>query len=170
MPITGDVRRSEIVNLLKTNGQPLSGRYLAEHFQVSRQVIVQDIALLRAMNFNVMSTNRGYILENPSHVTRVFCVNHTDEEMEKELNLIVDQGASVLDVFVEHAVYGEVRVRLDVCSRRDVKDFMDSIKNGKASPLKNLTSNSHYHTVEADSVDILDYVEKELRDNHFLTN
>ena len=63
----GATRRIELMNRLKQENRPLSGAELAKEFGVSRQVIVQDIALLRATNRNILSTNKGYVLYDPEH-------------------------------------------------------------------------------------------------------
>ena len=59
----GGKRRDGILSLLEESDTPLSGTELAHRFKVSRQVIVQDIALLRAEDKKILSTYRGYVLE-----------------------------------------------------------------------------------------------------------
>ena len=51
----GNKRRQAIIDILKNSLQPVSGTYLAKTLQVSRQVIVQDIALLRAGDYDIYS-------------------------------------------------------------------------------------------------------------------
>lgn len=166
--MTGLERRELILDSLKNSKIPVSGGMLAAKFNVSRQVIVQDIALIRAGGYDIISTNRGYILSMPSTFTRVFKLNHSDERMEEELNSIVDMGGRILNVFVEHRVYGRMEAALGISSRRNVEEFIGDIKSGKSSPLKNITSGYHFHTVEADSEEILDMIEKMLREKGFL--
>lgn len=161
-------RRQEIIKLLSESGQPLSGAYLAEHFSVSRQIIVQDIALIRKGGEEVISTNRGYLLQKKAECTRVFKVRHTDEEVEEELSMIVRCGGEVRDVFVYHKVYGVVRARLDIASQADVARYMAEIRAGKSSPLKNVTSGYHYHTIVAESETVLDRIQEKLRERGFL--
>ena len=79
-------------------------RAAAKKFGVSRQVIVQDIALIRAAGYEIISTNRGYILNQPKTVCRIFKVQHTDEQLEEELNTIVDLGGCVDNVMIHHRV------------------------------------------------------------------
>ena len=124
---------------------------------------MQDIALLRAMDHEILSTHRGYILHGPRNVVRVMAVCHTDEQMEDELNTIVDFGGTVVDVFVRHQVYGELRASLQISSRLKVRQFMEEIREGKSSPLRDLTSGYHYHTVSADSEQTLDAIEEALK-------
>lgn len=161
----GNTRRKEIFELLKNVDKPISGTKIADHFGVSRQVIVQDIALMRANNKNIMSTNRGYILfkEDSSNITKIFYVSHADEDIKDELYTIIDNGGIILDVIVEHDVYGMITVDLYLKSREDVDDFCS--KNGQSSclPLKTLTGSNHYHTVEVKNESDLLKIEKKLR-------
>ena len=131
-------------------------------------MIVQDIALIRAAGYDVIATNRGYICSSPVREKRVFEVNHTDEQMQDELNTIVDFGGVVLDVIVRHEVYGELRAELNISSRNKVALFMEEIRQGKSRPLKNITSGEHFHTVSADSAQTLDLIEEELRKKDYL--
>ena len=121
--MTGSRRREEIVSKIKSSEVPVPGKELAKVYDVSRQVIVQDIALIRAAGYDIISTNRGH-MEAP----------------------------------------------LDVASRRNVKEFMEGIHSGKSSPLKNITSNYHYHTVEADSEETLDLIEQVLKEKDYLVS
>lgn len=166
--MTGEQRRQEIVSILRNSDKPVSGTYLAKHFQVSRQVIVQDIALLRAKNIDIQSTHRGYILHTKSEYVRIFKVKHEDDEVEKELSLIVDLGGYIEDVFVYHKVYNVVKAELKINSRRDIKNYLKELKSGHSSLLKNVTSGYHYHTVKAKSLEILDEIQDELAKEGFL--
>lgn len=166
--MTGEDRRNEIVERIRNSETPVSGRALAAAFDVSRQVIVQDIALIRAAGHNILSTNRGYIINEPKAVRRVFKVRHTDDQLEEELNAIVDLGGRVRDVMVNHRVYGRLTADLDISSRRKAVEFLVDIRNGKSSPLKNITSDYHYHTIEADSEQTLDMIASMLKEKGFL--
>lgn len=166
--MNGDTRREKIIARLAGASAPVSASKLAEELGVSRQVIVQDVALIRASGYSVASLARGYMLETPSRIQRVFKVQHSDEDVEKELNLIVDAGGIVEDVFVFHKFYGTVRAQLDVKSRYHVKQFLEEITTGKSSLLKNVTSGYHYHTVLADSEETLNLIGKNLEEQGFL--
>ena len=168
MGMNSEERRKEILHTFRSGNGPVSGGALSAMFGVSRQIIVQDIALLRAQGNDIISTNRGYLLKTSPKVSRVFFVNHADEQTEEELNSIVDLGGSIKDVFVEHKVYGTIRGDLNVSSRRQVAVFLEELKNGRSSLLKKITMDAHYHTVEAESIEILDEVEKELEVRGFL--
>lgn len=162
--MSGQERRQEILNIIRSSTAPVSGAALAKELKVSRQVIVQDIALLRAGEIQILSTARGYLIQDAPCAVRVFAVNHTDEEIPLELNTIVDQGGRVRDVFVQHQVYGKLRADLIIRSRRDVERFMEGIQNGASRPLKNLTSGVHWHTVEADTEEDLDLIGLKLQE------
>lgn len=166
--MTGSDRRQEILKNIKESDRPVSGSKLAKDYDVSRQVIVQDIALLRASGYDIISTNRGYVLEGQTCAERVFKVRHTDELLETELCTIVDLGGQVKNVMVNHKVYGHIEAELGITSRRKVKEFLADIESGKSTPLKNITSDYHYHTVTADSEETLGMIEEELRKLGFL--
>lgn len=166
--MTGSERREALIARIRGSGGPVPGKSLAAEFDVSRQVIVQDIALIRAAGYDIISTNRGYIINEPSRVTRVFKVRHTDDQVEEELNSIVDLGGRVLNVMVNHRVYGHMEAELNITSRRRAAEFLADIRSGKSSPLKNITSGYHYHTVQADSEETLDLIGEMLREKGFL--
>ena len=168
MALSGQERREEILKILKNSEKPVSGMELAKMLDVSRQVIVQDMALIRANGMEVLSTNRGYVVNETKSVQRVFKVIHTDEQVEEELNLFVDHGAKVEDVFVFHKVYGVIKAAMNIKSRRDVKKYMEDISSGKSTNLKNLTSNYHYHTITAEDEQVLDQIQEELSQRGFL--
>lgn len=166
--MNGRERRNRIIQILLEKKTPISGKELAKTFEVSRQVIVQDIALLRAQDHEITSTNQGYILAGEPKISRVFKVVHSDSEVEEELNLIVDYGGHVEDVFVYHKVYGIVRADLHIASRNDVKEFLGELKSGHSALLKNITSDYHYHTVSAPSEKLLDLIQERLQERGFL--
>ena len=166
--MNGEKRRKSIIAILEKSSCPISGETLAEVFAVSRQVIVQDIALLRASDCQITATNRGYLLAQAKAIRRVFKVQHTDAQMEEELNMIVDNGGRLLDVFIFHRIYGLIRADLSIKSRLDVHNFMDEISTGKSFPLKNVTSGYHYHTILADDEKTLDLIQEKLGKAGFL--
>ena len=164
----GNERRQEIIRLLASAQTPLSGAFLADHFSVSRQIIVQDIALIRADQYDIISTHRGYILNTPFKPTRVIKVFHTDKEMEDELNTIVDFGGVAEDVSVNHRVYGHLSAPLKIASRLDVQKFLLEIKSGKSFPLNTITSGYHYHTLSADNEETIDLIINELNKKGYI--
>lgn len=166
--MTGAERREGIIETIRNSSTPVSGTALARRYEVSRQVIVQDIALIRAAGHDIISTHRGYILETKSTVKRIFKVIHTDEQLEDELQTIVDLGGTIVNVKVRHRVYGEMKAPLNIRSRKQVQDFLEDIRSGKSSPLMNITSNYHYHEVEAESEEVLEQIGEELRRKGYL--
>ncbi len=168
MALGGQKRREQIIILLKNSEQPVAGTDLARQLGVSRQIIVQDMALIRANGIDVLSTNRGYVIQESEQASRVFKVIHTDEQVEDELNLFVDLGAKVENVFVYHKVYGVIKADLNIKSRRDVHKYIESIASGKSTNLMNLTSNYHYHTIVAEDEQTLDIIREELQQKGFL--
>lgn len=164
----GNLRREKIISELKKATGPISAGQLASRYGVSRQVIVQDVALLRANGENIQATPSGYVLQDASVCSRVFKSYHSDEDTSDELNTIVDMGGCVKDIFVYHRAYGVIRGDMNIRSRLDVNRFMEDVSTGKSTLLKNTTSGYHYHTVTADSEEILDLIQQALTDRGFL--
>ncbi len=161
-------RRKAIANLLLSEQEALSGSTLSERFGVSRQIIVQDIAVLKGLGYDILSTHNGYIMQRSPLKERVFKLHHTTEQTEDELDLIVDLGGTVVDVFVWHKVYGRVAAKLNIFSRLHVKQFIEGVRTGKSSELMNITGGYHYHTVLAESEAILDQIEKALKERGYI--
>ena len=170
--MTGEVRRMKIRQMLLDAHQPLSGTALAGALHVSRQVIVQDIALMRAEHLPILSTNKGYLLGpdavRSSQPKRVFFVRHATDQVLEEFMTVIDLGGRILDVAVEHELYGPIRADLLIENRQDAQDFVDRLKNCRDNPLKVLTDDCHFHTVAAPSEKLLDLIESELRSRGFL--
>ena len=167
---SGEARREGILEALRAASEPLSGSALAERCGVSRQVVVQDVALLRERGEKIVSTNRGYVLlsDEPAPPRRLFKCRHTAEQTADELTCVVDLGGRVEDVFVNHRVYGVVSSTLGVGSRRDVERFVSELASGVSAPLLEVTSGYHFHHVSAASEEILDEVERALASRGYL--
>lgn len=161
-------RREKLKKILAQSAVPVSGSALAKMLSVSRQVIVTDIAILRAEGFEIISTSQGYMIPGVKQCKRIFKVHHTREECETELNLFVDCGAVVKDVFVSHRAFGLLRGELDIRSRLDVQEFLESIRGGKSTLLSSTTEGYHYHTLLAPSEKVLDMIENRLWELGFL--
>lgn len=166
----GNERRAKIIEILKGSDKPVSGTALAKTFGVSRQVIVQDVALLRAVEKNILATARGYMIfqDHRDRFYRCFEVSHPQEAIRDELMLMVDNGGKVLDVAIDHDVYGQIRADLILSCAADVEAFCDRLFKSHAKPLNILADGDHMHTVEAASVTILDNIERALRDRGYL--
>ena len=141
-------RRAALSDYLSQAAGPVSASVLAARFSVSRQIIVGDIALLRAGGLDIAATPRGYLLPRPTPgLTRQLACVHRPEDMGRELELMVDNGCTVLDVIVEHPVYGQLTGSLQLSSRHDVRQFLDRCARSDARPLSDLTGGIHLHTL-----------------------
>lgn len=142
-------RRKEIVNILNTEEEPISGSKFAEIFNVTRQVIVQDIAILRASGEDIIATSRGYLIRKPVKLfTKKIAVCHNEDKTKEELMTFIQCGCKVRDVIIEHPIYGELRGMLMLNDSSDVDDFILKTKKHEAVLLSKLTHGVHLHTVE----------------------
>ncbi|WP_010282028.1 transcription repressor NadR [Bacillus timonensis] len=170
--LLGEKRRETIVNWLKESQTPIIGEELSKRANVSRQVIVQDISLLKAKNEPIVATSQGYIYlqeqTKQENFSRIIACKHTSEQTAEELNILVDHGVTVRDVIVEHPVYGELTGSLMIRNRFEVKRFIEKVSETNASLLSLLTNGVHLHTIEADSVETLDTACEALREVNIL--
>ena len=161
-------RRKAIVNLLLSSNEAISGGKLSEEFGVSRQIIVQDITVLKGSGYDILSTHNGYIIQKSPLKERVFKVYHTTEETEDELTTIVNLGGTVVDVFVWHKVYGKMTAPLNIFSSLHIKQFIEGVRSGKSTELMNITGGYHYHTVRAESEKTLNEIEQALKAKNYI--
>lgn len=162
----GPDRRDRILELISSASGPITGAELAQQLGVSRQIVVQDMAILRARGAEIVATPRGYVPGGRpvrgALYREVLAVQHARDQIEIELITLVDLGLRVLDVIVEHPVYGELRGHLLIESRADVRAFMQQL--GQAEPLSVLTRGVHLHTVETSRAGAIDEALRALRD------
>ena len=161
-------RRKEIVNIILSEKQAVSGGKLSEMLGVSRQIIVGDISALKADGYDILSTHSGYVIQGTPLCERVFKVFHTREQTENELNTIIDFGGTVADVYVWHKVYGKMTATLNISSRHGVAQFLEGVRTGKSSELMNITGGYHYHTVRAESEEVLDNIQRALEEQKYI--
>lgn len=163
-------RRAAIAEILAQTEGPVSASALARRFSVSRQIIVGDVALLRAGGADISATPRGYLggQGGRSGLVRQLACVHAPEEMEDELKAIVDAGGEVLDVVVEHPVYGQLTGELRIRSRCDVEEFLRRVARHSARPLSDLTAGVHLHTVRCPDAQTHARVAEALRRKGFL--
>lgn len=160
--LSGEERRNLLLEKIRNAQTYVTGTELAQVCGVTRQVIVKDIALLRAAKHPIVATPQGYLFQKTNNetsnetFTRVIAVQHGYEQTELELNTMVDYGLFVRDVIVEHPVYGEMIGGLRLKTRRDVKRFVETIEKTNAYLLSSLTDGVHLHTVEADSLEAIE--------------
>ncbi len=163
-------RRKEIAALLISENHPVTGGQLSDLFHVSRQIIVQDIAFLKTAGYEIFSTHNGYVIKaSPLNLKeRIFKVRHTSDQTFDELSTIVSLNGIVADVFVWHKVYGKIRADLNIFSHHGIEKFLDGIKSGKSTELMHITSGYHYHTVRAESEEILDQIASSLKEKNYI--
>lgn len=170
--VLGDKRRELILSWLKTSDEPWTGQALASETHVSRQVIVQDISLLKASGEPIIATSRGYIYLNEkkeqTREKKVIAVKHSPEETSKELYTIVDYGVTVQNVIVEHPIYGDLTGSLMLKNRHDVDIFLSEVERTQASLLSGLTEGVHLHTLEADTKEQLEKVVEALKAHNII--
>ncbi len=158
--LLGEERRNLLLDKLVKANKPITGGELAGFANVSRQVIVQDISLLKAKNHPIIATSQGYVYleknqQDNQMLERLIACKHTPEDTKEELTILVDHGVFVKDVIVEHPVYGDLTASIRVGNRNEVEEFMKKINENNASYLSQLTEGLHLHTLQADSIEKL---------------
>ncbi|WP_299091691.1 transcription repressor NadR [uncultured Metabacillus sp.] len=171
--ILGDERRAMLLELLSNTDKPITGGELAKKANVSRQVIVQDISLLKAKNYPIMATSQGYVFlskqnDHSNLFERIIACKHAPERTREELTILVDHGVFVKEVIVEHQVYGELTASVMVGNRNDVNEFIKKIDHSNSVYLSQLTEGLHLHTLQADSLEKLDRACEELDKEGFI--
>ena len=164
-------RRSMLLKKLRAAQEPLTGTSLAKELGVSRQIIVGDFAILRAAGNVVYATPQGYIVpptENAKVIKATLACKHDRDGLEQELAIIIDHGGKVLDVIVEHSLYGELKANLMLASRRELADFLRKLDDSKAEQLCSITAGVHLHTVEVPDEEVLSKIKEELRQKGIL--
>lgn len=165
-------RRQQILEDLIKSDTAISGTLLAKKYDVSRQIIVSDISILKSQDQEVVSTSKGYVYqpagEKGMPVKRIIACRHNFEQMEEELSLILDNGAMIDNVSIDHPVYGEIIGELMIENNEDLQSFLKLMDINKSRMLANLTNNVHLHTISAQTDKILDNAVEDLRHNGYL--
>ena len=169
MDMDGEKRRAEILNILGTAVKPVSASKLATQFSVSRQIIVGDIALLRASGQQIVATARGYLIESNQEgvIAKIVCL-HRPDQTEEELTCIVELGGEVLDVIVAHPIYGELTGNLRIANKESVQRFIEAYREGQAALLSELTGGIHLHTIRCENQRVLASIKDALRQKGIL--
>ncbi|WP_341636687.1 transcription repressor NadR [Staphylococcus casei] len=168
---TPDQRRSQIVQLLTDSRQPISGKQLSEQFDVSRQIIVKDISILKSHHYNINATSKGYhidIAPQGKGYKRIIVCQHAQESMAEELQIILDNGAMIDDVSIEHPVYGTLKADLMIETHKDLQQFLERMDKYKGKMIANLTDGMHLHTISAHTEKILDNAVRDLSEHQFI--
>lgn len=162
--MNADIRRNGIIDTLTKAGVPVSATSLAENFGVTRQIIVADIALLRASGYAIRAEHKGYVMDKPdtSVLTKKIAVKHDKDSVSDEFYAIVDNGGKVLDVSVDHLVYGRISAEINVTSRYDADKFVEKINLTGANPLSLLTHGLHIHTVAVENEESFERIKAKL--------
>lgn len=160
-----EARRNTILQKIKIAQNPISASYLASELGVSRQIVVGDIALLRARGIDITATARGYRIDTaiPSgqYIGKIVC-QHSLRETAQELSTIVSLGGKIIDVIVEHYIYGDIKGQLDITTHEDIDIFINRVQHGKSHLLSNLTDGLHIHTIGCKNKDVFDTILSEL--------
>jgi hypothetical protein len=170
--INTELRRNELLEKLKKSYQAVTGSELAKEFDVSRQVIVQDIALLRAKGEKIVATSQGYYYEDNLGMqtmrASIACRHNDGQELRDELTTIVNHGGRIVDVKVEHPIYGELSGNLMISSLEDVENFLDNYRLNDTSLLSELTDGVHLHTIEVVNKQVLNLIKEKLTEKGLL--
>ena len=162
-------RRQEIIKLLHNSTKPIKGNEIAIKYNVTRQVIVRDIAILRAKNNEIIATPDVYIINRDNNLIKaIIAVNHSEEDMFKEMNIIIKYGGIIEDVIVEHPLYGEMKGMLMIKNYNELDKFLNKYKEYDAKLLSVLTNGVHLHTISVDSEENLQLIMKELKEENFI--
>lgn len=163
-------RRNHIKDILEKEEEPLIGHILSERLGVTRQIIVKDIAILRAAGIDIIATPKGYIIpkNRTNRIQKVIALYHKAEDIEDELSTIVKFGGIIEDVVIEHKLYGEIRGILMIKNLFDVENFVSKFKKYEIEPLCILTGGVHLHTISVEDEDSLKNILKELNNKKYL--
>jgi transcriptional regulator of NAD metabolism len=164
-------RRDCIIKLLLDSKEPLKGSVIAKNYSVTRQVIVKDIAILRAKGKNIIATPDGYIINaNQNKAKAIIAVTHTEEEMFNELSIVIKYGGIIEDVIVEHPLYGEIKGMLMIKNYNELNKFIQKYKEQRAKLLSALTNGVHLHTIAAENQNDINLIISELRKHKFIVS
>ena len=164
-------RRDNIIKLLLESNEPLKGSVIAKEYSVTRQVIVKDIAILRAKGKNIIATPDGYIInKNENKVKAIIAVTHTEEEMFDEMNIVIKYGGIIEDVIVEHPLYGEITGMLMIKNYNELNKFIQKYQEQRAKLLSVLTNGVHLHTISAENEDDINLIISELKKCNFIVS
>lgn len=170
--MNSSIRREKVLKRIKESNAPISASVLAKEMMVSRQLIVGDIALLRAQGNKIIATPRGYLSDEEVEqgITKTIAIIHKPEEILDEFYTIVDLGGTIKDVIVEHPIYGQIVAQLHVSNRYEADQFYTKIKNQQAKPLSNLTNGLHLHTISCPNEESYQRIVKALEKKGYIYN
>jgi len=167
----GEIRRKKLMEMLTCAESPIKATDISKVFGVSRQIIVGDIAILRSMGNNIRATKYGYEVKNAIKAlpyVKKIVVEHTKEQTEEELTLLVENGAFVMSVTVEHEIYGQITGDLNIGTKEEIQDFLASIEKNEQKLLLEMTGGVHTHTIACRDEDHFKEIENKLQEKGFL--
>ena len=161
-------RKKYILEKLHSSDEPISASTFGKELAVSRQVIVGDVSLLRAAGENIIATPRGYIIEKFNNIKYLIVCKHSREQLLDELYTIVDNGCAIIDVIVEHSIYGQISGQLHIFNRKDADIFAEQINKNNENLLSNLTNEIHFHTLHCPSEKYFEQTKMALKEKGYL--
>lgn len=165
----GTLRREEILKQLQVAEKPISASKFAQQFGVSRQIIVGDVALMRAAGAAIIATARGYKFQKEGiGKTTKIAVQHDASQIREEFETILAFGGEIIDVIVEHELYGELVGGLYIKNEKDIADFLKNYQKTNASLLSELTNGIHLHTIRYQKEEDLVKIKQALADKGIL--
>jgi len=164
-------RRENIIKLLLESNEPIKGSVIAKKYSVTRQVIVKDIAILRAKGKNIIATPDGYMInKNENKVKAIIAVTHNEEEMFNEMSIVIKYGGTIEDVIVEHPLYGQMAGMLMIKNYNELNKFVEKYQEQRARLLSVLTNGVHLHTISAENQDDINLIISELKKYNFIVS
>lgn len=101
-------------------------------------------------------------------VTKTIVVTHRPEDLQEEIYTIIDLGGAMIDVIVEHPLYGQLSGKLHIFSRYDADRFFEKLKKERARPLAELTQGMHLHTIRCRNEETFERILHALSEKGFL--
>ncbi len=167
--LKGTERRNAIFECIKNQVSPISGNSLAKQCGVSRQIIVQDIALLRAEGYPIISTSNGYVMNEMQCASRKLKLSYNDSNMEDEMFTVVDHGGKIKEICIQSSIYGTLVANVNINSRVKVIEFMKILQENKCNSLESVADQAIFQTIEASNYDVLDTIEQVLSHKGYRT-
>lgn len=166
--ITSAERQAQLRMALQDGAAPISATAFGKRFGVSRQTIVGDVALMRARGEQIVATPRGYMYTTEDAHTAIIVCRHTPQQAGDELARVIDNGGAVLDVMVDHPLYGQLRGELQIHTQTDINLFLARMQEGHGKMLSELTGGVHLHTIAYDTPAQLTAIKQALRESGYL--
>ena len=169
-------RRNQILDIITQTDTPTTAKALSDKLGVSRQVIVGDVALLRAEGHEITATSRGYTIAPKSNAggenqyLGTIVSRHAAEDTKAELYEIVNMGGTIVNVIVEHDLYGNITGSLNLKTREDVDSFLERMESSQDKLLLELSNHGiHTHTIACRDKSHFENIVQALKSKKFLS-